>query len=413
MHAIKKDLRFRVAESVEDPMLEHFRWFLETFPTDEDCLEALLSAAQINITDCHHCAGKIRREYGARTGTCNSCRRVTYVTAGTFFDHMRRPRVWWCIIVTLASKLPISIKSINSFLGGSYFTVWRNVHNVAMAIEQQMTDLTLATTSGSFLPAICRRSKETSRRSHPRTEEQEAQGEQVRQRPETATPVAPGPSPRNRVANASPEPTLIHGAQLANSSTDNSPISASAASANPSLPETSVGTNAMRHIEADNSDLESAVIESLAASGPSGFELLSVRTTIDAPRLSATLTLMQIAGTVVRLGGDQFMLAVGVAPATNTPIVTSCCPAHRDDALALIERVIEHLKTVHRGISRKYLQRYVCLYWCLTSNRWTLENILNACMNIGEVEGQEIVDYVSPLSINVLACTESIDQSFR
>lgn len=377
MYAIKKPSHLYVAESTEDPVLEHFAWFASSFPTEEDSLEALLVAAKIDTETCHHCGEKtLERTYGSRTGTCSSCRRITFVTAGTFFDHMRKPRVWWCILVTLASKLPISIKCITDFLGVSYFGVWRNVHNVAMAIEQQMNELTLAITSGSFLPAVCRRSKETPRKAHPQTEEQEAQAEL-------------GSTTAAREGNATDDIPALH--QTAGNSVLSSTPLPGAVVENAHVP-----------------DLESIVIQSLAASGTTAFEILSMRTAIDAPRLSATLSILEIDGAVVRLGGDHFRLSDGFLTIVETPVVNSCCSQHRDDALSLVQKIISHLKSVHRGISRKYLQRYACLYWCLTNDGWTLENLLSACLLLGEVEDHEITEYVSPLAIKVLACSVSV-----
>ncbi len=384
MYATKdpRKLHLRVAEeSTEQTLWEHLAWFARSFPTDEDCLEALLIAAKINTTDCHHChSGRIEREHGSRTGVCISCNRATYVTAGTFFDHMRRPRTWWCVIVTLASKLKFSAKSLWDFLGGSYFTIWRVIQNVAKAIETQMTELTLAIASGEFLPAICRRSKETPKGTHPRAEEQEARDGQPRE----GTFFDNGSQARRSQQEEEEEEEEVD---------DEAHKEA--------LPSTAMDAPEL------SSDLESAVAASLSNASPTNFETLSVLTMIDAPMLSATLTLMQLAGTVVRVGGDHFMLRRGSAAGGANAVVRSCCQSHRDEAKSIIEKMIGHLKTVHRGISRKYLQRYACLYWCLYSQTWTLENILSACMEVGELEDLQITEYVSPLAINVLECSSA------
>ncbi len=66
--------------------------FEKEFPTEEDCLTELFRIAGINI-QCRFCLCENLQVYeNRRVAYCSNCWKETWFTAGTFLEHMKKPK---------------------------------------------------------------------------------------------------------------------------------------------------------------------------------------------------------------------------------------------------------------------------------------------------------------------------------
>src|SRR5579885_2811081 len=157
------------------PLLaELWQQFNTRFPTNKDCLEELCKrACQDGTIKCRHCGSQaLDTAFSARVGVCRHCRQPTWLTAGTFFHHIRLPRPWLAAIWLMERGVNISSSQFHKLAGIAYSTAWHIFNKLATVIQSEMGDNACALPSSLFSPVICKRSRETPARSHPLAEEE-------------------------------------------------------------------------------------------------------------------------------------------------------------------------------------------------------------------------------------------------
>src|SRR5271166_3550472 len=88
------------SRQADDDLELLWKQFNELFPTDDACLRELLRMVWGTETmACGHCnSTRVDQEEGGRTIKCGMCKKVTWLTAGTFFQHIKHPRAWLAAI---------------------------------------------------------------------------------------------------------------------------------------------------------------------------------------------------------------------------------------------------------------------------------------------------------------------------
>ncbi|CAN5610230.1 hypothetical protein BH11CYA1_BH11CYA1_40120 [soil metagenome] len=70
--------------------------------------------------------------------------------------------------------------------------------------------------------------------------------------------------------------------------------------------------------------------------------------------------------------------------------------------VAVIQTAIAYIRTYFQGVSRKYLQLYLTLFWCHSDRlRWTPGTILLACLEHPPISYEAIIAYVSPSAVKI------------
>src|SRR5579885_2883303 len=152
-----------------------WRQFNTEFPTIQHCLEELCKrASDDGSIRCRHCGSQHDdKPLAARVIICRRCRQSTWLTAGTFFDHIRLPRPWLAAIWFMERGVTMSSCQFHKLTGVAYSTAWNIFKKVTTVIESEMVGDAQAVPSALFSPVICRRSRETPARSHPLAELEE------------------------------------------------------------------------------------------------------------------------------------------------------------------------------------------------------------------------------------------------
>ncbi len=369
-----------------------WRQFNTEFPTIQHCLEELCKrASDDGSIRCRHCGSQHDdKPLAARVIICRRCRQSTWLTAGTFFDHIRLPRPWLAAIWFMERGVTMSSCQFHKLTGVAYSTAWNIFKKVTTVIESEMVGDAQVVPSALFSPVICRRSRETPAGSHPL-----AELEDVEQRAPSyrQTGSASLPAPASKLPVSSDFGLRTEG--NANSWLEE-PEGASAA-----------GEHAQPMDCLQISPQEQKIYDLLAGQ-EHHFDILCARTGLPASEVSSLLTFLELAGHVRRLPGERYVRTVDDQSRQlrddrlHTNRIRAGITA---EAEMLVERVITYVRGHYQGVSRKYLQNYLAAYWChVDRERWYLGSLLKACFRFGRIRVDEIRAYAPVGLVRMRAC---------
>lgn len=139
-------------------------------------------------------------------------------------------------------------------------------------------------------------------------------------------------------------------------------------------------------------DNEREVVLSLMGVDPVGFESLLNGSKLTMPALYMVLFLLELDGLIVRLEGDRYQRIS--QPTRSIPALTGKMAA------SIVQDFQEWILIFQGGISRKYVQLYILLYWYHLAREQLPDHFLsNTVLGVGYIEDGELEAYVSPLSI--------------
>jgi len=105
--------------------------FLDTYGTEEQCIQALIGWRWPQGFECPYCGGNKYCQISFRgLRQCHQCHHQASVTAGTIFDSTKLPlRLWFMGMYLMAQdKKGISAMALHRHLGISYNAAWRMKH---------------------------------------------------------------------------------------------------------------------------------------------------------------------------------------------------------------------------------------------------------------------------------------------
>ena len=149
--------------------------FNELFPKDKDCLEELYRRIDASSISKRHCCQNtnVQKQDGRRSIKCTSCGQKTWLTAGTFFHRIKRPKAWLGAIWLMEHGLILSSSRFHKLAGIAQSSALQIFKKIAMVIQSHMDEEALSIDSSCFGPVFCKRSRETPAREHPRAEQEE------------------------------------------------------------------------------------------------------------------------------------------------------------------------------------------------------------------------------------------------
>lgn len=115
--------------------------FRKRFPTEESCLEELMSKRYGKEAKCEGCrkVTKFHRVKGRKCYECQWCGFQVYPTAGTIFHKSATPLADWFYVMYLmtATRSGVSAKEVQRQLGVTYKTAWRMCHQIRKAMDEK------------------------------------------------------------------------------------------------------------------------------------------------------------------------------------------------------------------------------------------------------------------------------------
>lgn len=356
--------------------------FTAQVPTDLEALEEICKRLHdAGAVRCRYCGNAtVWRNYGQRTAKCQRCYKTFSVTAGTFFDHMKSPRAWLAGIFLTGNGVTISSSAFHKLTGFPQSSAHELLTKIRMAIQFQMPDNVATVHTRFFIEIFSRRSRQTPAGAHPRGEQDEIDKRTM----ENGT-----------VAEC--------GAEAGAYQKDKDSVAACL-----SLPELlDDGVEERQMPSGFNSEaVEDALtlrlspqdeqIHDLLLEQDLQFDELMDRTGMLAREISASLSMLELAGLVRRLPGDVYTRGApercdGAAAKTVT---AEALPRQIVQAIADFEQLA---KRIFHGISRRLVQPYLAAFWChVRAARWSTETLFSACIGAGPIYYRDILAYVSP-----------------
>lgn len=351
--------------------------FERQFPTEEDCVELLYSIFYAKRSwICRYCGtNKFKRIYGERILKCVVCRKQVSFTSGTLFERARRTRPWLGAIWLMDHGLLVSSSRFHRLVGiaqSSAQTIFRKVATVIhshMCVDESIP-------SGLFSKLFSKRSRQTPANEHPRAEQYAIEQEYT----ESSSSVA------GVAVNPDSDPSDKEGAQ-----------EWCKVAVNASLMELGIVSS-----EVDGQSKELLVLSQLSQS-PMHVDKLVANCRMPVGEVSAVLTMLELAGSAMRLTGDWYMLP----PVVDSDLKTSSTASMLNLSMEMSRTIavcIESIRGAFHGISRKYLQSYLAIHWCYVDRaRWSGGRLLDACWRALPVSSVQILNYVTPLLVKVVA----------
>jgi len=326
-----------------------FYWqkFKRKFPNEDLCLKRLGKVIVIG-KKCRFCGNTIsHKASGARLIRCQFCLKKQWFTAGTFFHRIRRARAWLAAIFLLENGVAFNAFQFHRLLGIAYSSALFILKKLSVVIQSAMQEANSEQVSSAlFLPLFTKRSRETPAKKSPASEQEAV---------ETSSEV--GLSISGDV-NAQEEPDETIGSHF-------------------------------------SEPIEKAIFECLS-SKPTPYDVVCERVQAPVGQVSAALTMMELSGFINRLPGDQY---VRCSPGST---INSNQGALQSSQKTLVDKIVAFTLSTFRGISRKYLQNYVSLYWCnADKKRWKKGALFELCLCFGAVTEEEILAYVTPPVVQV------------
>lgn len=311
--------------------------FEKEFPTEHACLKELFRLARIDDNSCRFCPHKgLEHQKDGRAGRCRSCNKLTWFTAGTKLHHLKKAKARLAAIYLADRGEFLSSSAFARVFKISQSSAFEILKWLSFAAETLMPDKEPLIHSSEFTQVFCKRSKETPAGLHPVSEQQRAEEEEEESRRASQHQTEREKSEADEPADASKDLSEILPAEALSASTT-----------------------------------ARAIIELLAKSDLY-FDELCKSLECSAAELSSTLILLELDALVVRSAGDRYSRSKKNNKIQNSS-QTQC---------TAIDQFMEFIRDIFHGISRKYLQRYLALYWCrsvtmLRSKGEFMENCLN------------------------------------
>ena len=322
--------------------------FEAEFPSEDDCFDALLEMVRSEGRyKCSYCSSfAVEKIEGGRTIKCNDCRKETWLTAGTFFQNIRRPRAWLGAIWFMGHGISISALRFKELVKDIAVSSTLDIfHKLRMVILANMDDQLLQRASAVFRDAIRKRSRLTPARQRPFSEQYELEKEQL----------AWAPAPTSSQENVE-------------------------------LPA------------ADLAGLEKQIYE-LLADGPIHTDELCNRAHATIREISSALVMLESEELVKKIYGNRYVRRKAEESSHATRL-RSMNPL--DAADKATGTIIGYILINFHGISRKYLQLYLAEHWCcLDRLRWGFSSLLSACQVSDQITEDDIKKYESPLTVRL------------
>jgi len=364
--------------------------FQSSFPTETDCLEQLYKGTyDSGIFTCRHChSADVVKNTDGRTINCKACRKTTWLTAGTFFRYIKRPKAWWAAIWLRGQGVALSISAFTKLVNVAYPTAWNISRKLDLVIANQMPPDAMTTVASAFVLAICKRSVDTPARAHPYSEIADREKESPCNFDGTAACPAAAQTESSTKLDGMP------------SGSDGNPGSDARQQQDMGLDLSTDDGKKIHMVIERESELCAVLSEQ-----PIHFDELVNRTRMSSGELSATLTMMELSGAAKRLAGDHYVRSYRLENqgATRSPVdsIRRVSPAV---TLPVVQDAVHFLRATFHGVSLKYLQLCLAAFWCHVDRAtWACDYLLEACQKLDPIRDSDVKAYVSPVLIK-LAC---------
>ena len=344
--------------------------FCSIYPDEGACWFALFDALTANnALYCRSCNSRaLQFSPLSRSTRCESCCRVTWLTAGTVFHGARKLRPWMAAIWLFEHDIKISSSGFSFLLQIAQSSALNMYKSLFFVVNSEGKQNATQASSSLFLQIFNKRSLETLSWQHPVTEEPLPDRNLQTSNGGASRAIEPSESPQPKTNSAPP--------------TSASKQEASEGSVN------AVG----------------AAILELLTGGEKTFDEICRHNDFKTAEINVALTLLELDSKIVSLVGGKFGLACG-EPFRWSP--NSSETAHKESGSSLsadlqqsVDSFCQLIKQEFHGISRKTVALYAALKQlplsCEKLEKITSSRLLGACLFREPVGKDKIRLFVSP-----------------
>lgn len=327
--------------SYSDNFIDRFR---DEHPTDLDCTEALVKLIEPEAGfNCRCCSRQLReRRYGDKMVRCK-CGTRNFLLADSMFKNIRRPDAWWGYFCSLKDRWHVSSAKFAETFETSSSTS-HGIFRTFMTVVRSEQCTGKLVSSAEFISLFIKRSYETEARMHPSSEETSLNNQEF-------TDIARNPSP-NELQPPTP----------------------------PDLNQ------------------DEKVVYNLLSLQPIQSSEIYTKAQMPAHQVSIALTLLELKGCIRPMPGDLWS-RVGQQPAPTREL-----KKHSKFTLSTVvfDAFNDFIRDIHHGMSRKYSQNYLALFWYhVARSRWTIGALRRACRASPPISQKETFGDITPQQVRV------------
>lgn len=330
--------------------------YLQEFDTPEKRTQDILR--RIDFRGCSYCGTKeVRMNSDGRSAYCSKCRANSQITAGTFFHGMSRLDVLHPQIYFLEAGVKFSAHQIRTLFECAYGTAWGANKKIKKVIMDAMNGALDEIHSCFFESLYVKRSIETPARHHPRAEQrlvEDLQGNHSEQK------------------NGNDTQSTWETADSTNHQTNS---------------ESSI-------IEPDHPLL------SVFDDQPISLERIISKVQKPFSEVCMELLYLELDNLVEKLPGNKYVRKATAKG--NGLFISSIQLFEQNDHKPQdgINKIVDFIKEVFHGVSRKYLQFFLAIFWHHhDKTRWRRGQLIEACLNHDHVSINEIKKFNTSLKV--------------
>lgn len=329
--------------------------FQIAFPEDEDCLEEIIKYLnEIGwVFRCSRCnSSELLRKRGMRRYICSDCHYKGWILAGTYFEFMRKSRLWLGLIWFLEHGIQINALQFHQLAKCAYSTALMIFRKLGSVLHEQLESMQKVDSveSAEFLSIFWKRSNQTPVGEHPSLEQ------------ECFNHIL-----ETQIENDLHEPLAQTEAETETKSLE--------------LPE------------------QEALLLRLISDQKIHLDNICQLSGLYCGDVIGSLTFLEMSNLVERHGGDYYTLKQKkIGNKINRPDVPNSATTQ-----VKIDSFITFVQGQIHGISRKYLQYYLAIFWCFEDRkRWSPSELLKACCRSTFRASRELFQFVTESRVLVM-----------
>ncbi|MGH9549788.1 MAG: hypothetical protein ACRD3W_10455 [Terriglobales bacterium] len=302
-------------------------------------------------------------------------------------DGARRLDAWLAALNLVASGKPYSVNKFAKKLKVAYDTAWHIFNKIATAIESKMDHFSESVSSALFSLVFVKRSRETPAREHPIREQDEAEA-----KAKAEAEVEAKAKEEEEEEDQQQQPQSEHGEEGEQGKQEIQKRVINSVSEN--------NADGIEATEASALSKHEQAVYDLLSDEPIQFNDLCRLTQMNSSEVSACLTTLEIANLVTQSAGDRYVRAQSLQPKRPAPELLDASVS--EAAILLTYSFLQDIREHFHGISRKYLQKHLALFWSRCEPfRWTKGRLLKTCLDRGIVSHADILNYVSERLVKI------------
>jgi hypothetical protein len=415
--------------------------YKSVYPGDEECLqEILVRALKAGLLRCRRC-GLVQAEASDLCGRffrCQGCQMQIWITGECIFRSVRNLQVWLGAIWLIERGVTFNAFDLHKVAEVAYSSAWNIFRKLSIVIESELKDDSLIASSALLAAFVCKRSRETKARLHPRSEEDNADGEQKdnERGPRQAKRAEPEASEDSWFSAGTEETPDFADVTAAHNVDTNNAANASKGGISSSSPhsEAPVKGSCADFVSTASADCAAQILQ-LLVDGPLHFDQLCDLASMTAGTLAVALSILEIDGMIEAMGGARFRIASGgkedeprahrnfpprVLSNRLAPVIDFADAAfyrgepsganseaepglddstdHDSSAFRqVLSNLLLFLKHNFHGVSRKYLQMYLMAFWTRADRQfWSPGSLIDACLQFESITSEYLERYISP-----------------